>query len=342
VHELRAATLQNYLELAASRDIDGYWILRHAGVSPALLEDPENRLPAAAVLKVLDKSAQKSGCDSFGLLLAERRTFASLGPVALLLQHLGTLREVVTAAATYRRHINDIVTVDLEEVDGTALIKIAVSSDYASVQASDFALGTAYRVLTGAAGGRWQPSSVHVTRAPPGDPAIWRRFFAAPVAFESSFYGFACPSAALDEPNPRADPTMADHVRRLLDLVDLPGEDASVTDRTRRAIALLLPRGQTGLAQIATYLAMSPRSLQRNLADERQTFAGVLGEVRRELAQTYLAGSGRSITQISEELGYASPSAFTRWFSAEFGCAPQAWRSARQAQPTGPPHPWKV
>jgi len=32
-------------------------------------------------------------------------------------------------------------------------------------------------------------------------------------------------------------------------------------------------------------------------------------------------------------LGYASHSAFTRWFAAQFGCAPEAWRNRAQGLP---------
>jgi AraC-like DNA-binding protein len=50
----------------------------------------------------------------------------------------------------------------------------------------------------------------------------------------------------------------------------------------------------------------------------------------------------QSVTTIAEQLGYASPSAFTRWFAAEFGVSPQAWRNERRAQSETPPPFWMV
>lgn len=54
----------------------------------------------------------------------------------------------------------------------------------------------------------------------------------------------------------------------------------------------------------------------------------------RAAALTGFAGVMRALGGDAEQalrravmLGYRSHSAFTRWFSAEFGCAPWAWRN---------------
>lgn len=341
MHELRAVTLSGYLDVAAAVGLDGYWMLRRAGISPATLDDPDNRLPAAVVVRLLEQSAKRSGNDSFGLLMAERRSFASLGPISLLLDRLPNVRAVIEALITYRRHMNDIVMVDLEEGDDTALIKIGFMPEYAQMQVTDFAVAIGYRVLTGVSRGNWAPATIHLTREVPADLTPWRRFFQAPIEFGNLFNGFACPSASLEIVNPNADPVMAGHADRLLQLVPLPREEAPVSDRVRRAIALLLPDGQARLEAVAAQLGVNRRALQRSLENDGTTFAHLLREVRRELAQVHLAGT-QSVTTVAEQLGYASPSAFTRWFAAEFGLSPQAWRTSRRTQKEIPPPTWVV
>ena len=331
MHELRAVTLSGYLEVASTVGLDGYSMLRHAGIPPSALGDPDNRIPAPAVVRLFERSARRSGCDNFGLLMAEHRSFASLGPIALLLDRLATVREILGALIAYRRHLNDIVSVNLEEAGDTASIKIGFIAEYAQVQITDFAVAIGYKVLTGASQGRWTPSAVHLTRHAPNDLGPWRRMFHAPLAFENLFNGFSCPRAALDISNPNADPVMAQHAEQLLRLVPIPAEEAPVSDRVRRAIAQLLPNGQARLEAVAAQLAVSARALQRSLEHEGTSFAALLGHVRRELAQIYLDGP-QSVTAVSEQLGYASPSAFTRWFAGEFGMGPQAWRSERRSR----------
>lgn len=341
MHELRAVTLSGYLEVASLVGLDGYWMLRHAGIPASALDNPDNRLPAAIVVRLFEQSARRSGREDFGLLMAESRSFASLGAISLLLDRLANIREVLGALGAYRRHMNDIVAIDLEEHADTALIKIGFIPEFAKVQLTDFAVALGCTVLSGASRGIWRPATVHLTRAAPPDQTPWRRFFQAPVEFESQFNGFACAVGSLDIASPNADPQMARHAEQLLQLVPLPRENSPASDRVRRAIVLLLPNGQARLDPVAAQIGLAPRALQRSLEAEGTTFAGLLGEVRRELAQVYLDGA-QSITAVSEQLGYASPSAFTRWFASEFGTSPHAWRSDRRALEDAPPPFWAV
>jgi AraC-like DNA-binding protein len=55
------------------------------------------------------------------------------------------------------------------------------------------------------------------------------------------------------------------------------------------------------------------------LAQEQQTFSGIVDAVRRELATRYLAERRRTLAEISELLGFAAPSGFSRWYRQQFG-----------------------
>ena len=90
--------------------------------------DPEKKLPASSVVELLEQSASRSGRSDFGLLLAQCRTFASLGPVSLLLEHLPTMWDVVQAATEHRRHFNDILIFGTEEIGGSEMLKIELMS----------------------------------------------------------------------------------------------------------------------------------------------------------------------------------------------------------------------
>ena len=79
-------------------------------------------------------------------------------------------------------------------------------------------------------------------------------------------------------------------------------------------------------------MGLRARTLQRLLEREGRTFATLLNEVRRELALRYLASSTHNVTAIAQMTGYATPSSFTRWFAAEFGTAPAAWRAEERAE----------
>jgi len=340
MQQMRAVTLRGYVEVANSVGLDGARMLRQAGISLESLEDPENRLPAGAVVRLLERSAEDSGCESFGLLLAERRTFASLGPVSLLLERLPTLRAVVRASIVFQRHLNDVATISLEEHDDTCLIKLDLWPEYWGAQTIDMLVGIAYQVILGASGGRWKPACVHTMRKAPADLTVWRRLFAVRVEFESNFSGFSGSNESLLIPLPLADEAMAHNAHHLLRLLPLPSGPEPIGDRVRRTISLLLPSGRATVDQVAAHLGLSARSLQRRLDEEGLQFAELLSGVRQELAAAYLTTSARPVTSVAALLGYSSPSSFTRWFASAFGVAPQVWR-ANQRGPAGPPPVWR-
>ncbi len=342
MQQMRAVTLSGYVEVAQSVGLDGVRLLRQAGIALEMLEDPENRLPAGAVVRLLERSAEDSGCESFALLMAERRTFASLGPVSLLLERLPNLRAVVRASIVFQRHLNDVVTIALEDDDETCLVKLDLWPEYWGAQMLDLLVGIAYQVLTGASGGRWKPACVHTMRKPPNDLSVWRRMFPGSIEFEANFSGFSCSSQSMLIPNALADEEMARNAHHLLRLLPLMSGPEPIGDKVRRTITLLLPSGRATVDQVAAQLGLSARSLQRRLDEEGLHFAELLSGVRQDLATAYLANSARPVTSVAALLGYSSPSSFTRWFAGSFGVAPQVWRANhRDRDRTGPPPVWR-
>jgi AraC-like DNA-binding protein len=340
MHQMRAVTLTGYLEVAASVGLDGPRMMRQAGIAPEALSNPETRLPANAIIDLVERSAELSGCENFGLLMAETRSFADLGPLALLLERLPNVREIMRAASDFQRHMNDVLTPSVEDVGDACLIRLDFEPGFWSVQMFDHAVGAGYRILTAATDGVWKPDCAHLVHKAPADLAPWRRVVPVPVEFDASFNGFSTTAEKMLLPNPNADETMARNARHLLHLVHVESVD-STADRVRRSIALMLPSGRATIEQIAKQLGMSARSLQRRLDEEGEQFAELLGGVRRELATAYLAESAHPVTTVASLLGYASPSSFTRWYSAEFGMSPQAWRGANTGEQQGPPPTWR-
>jgi AraC-like DNA-binding protein len=330
---VRAVALTSYVEVARFVGLDPYAMLREAGISPSFLENPENRCAAGPVVDLLERSAQKSACDTFGLMMAECRTFASLGPLSLLLQHLPTTGDVVNAIIDMRRHINDVINFAVDERRGATIVRLEPVAQYARPQIVQLTVAMLHIVLRGASACRWQPTSIHLIHQQPRDVSVVERLFAVPVEYGSGFNGIAMTPTAMATRNPMASEALAAHARGLLALVPLQSEHSATSERTRRAITLLLPSGRATLENVAHNLGLAPRALQRGLEREQQSFAALLNEVKRELAQRYLIDFARPVGAIAGLTGYSSLSAFGRWFASEFGSSPQAWRLTQSGVP---------
>ena len=327
---IRAATLTNYFEVARQLGLNPEPLLHAAGLSRSMLADPERRIPAAAAVRLLEDSARESGCDTFGLRMAESRQLSDFGVVSLLLIHQPTLRDALVATMNYRHLLNELLAIHVEDSGRTVVIReeFVPDSGTGSRQTIELALGVLHRLCSALLGPHWKPHSVNLTHGAPASLQVHRRVFRCALEFDREFNGIVCDAADLDFRNPSADPAMARYVKRLVESLPAPDQDAIATD-VRKDLYILMPMGQATIEQVARGRGMTVRTLQRRLEAAGETFSDALNAVRTELALRYMQNRQYSLQVVGRLLGFSAPSSFTRWFSAEFGMAPSAWRKAR-------------
>lgn len=326
----RTVSLYNYIEVAHFLGIDPYAILRDARIPVSALSNSETWIASSAVLSVYEATERASGCEHFGLLMSECRKLSHIGPLSLLLQHQPTARAIVLAIIHNQRHMNDTLLASLVEEDDVAFLRADFIPGYGIRSYSEAHVAIAYRAISEIMAGRWQPDRIHFRHAPPVDLSAHRRIFRCPVEFNSDFDGMTCTPAALDAENPAKDPELAAHANRFLQLLALERPQSTITDRSRHAICLLLHSSNANIERVADNLGMQSRQLQRQLESEGTSFYELLNETRRELALRYITTSSHPVSHISDLLGYASQSSFTRWFANEFGKSPLKWQQSYQ------------
>ncbi|WP_323846508.1 AraC family transcriptional regulator [Microbulbifer magnicolonia] len=331
----RAAALTNYFEVAEHLGLNPQPLLSKYGLSRAQLADPENRIPAAATIALLEESARASNCITFGLLMAESRQLADFGAVSLLLTHQPTLRDALRAVVQYEHLLNEGLAISIEEAGKTVIVRDEVVTDppMASPQATELAVGALFRLCSALLGAHWQPYSVNFTHEAPSDLQVHRRVFRCKLNFGDEFNGFTCPADSLDYPNPTADPSLAQIAERYVESLPRKAKHSVELD-ARKMIVLLLPTGRATIDQVAMTLGMNVRTLQRRLDESGSGFSDLVNSVRRELVMRHIENPRHSLGRVAELLGYSVPSSFTRWFKAQFGSSPAEWR-AKHIKKTG-------
>lgn len=332
VPQVRAVSLTSYVPLAQSLGLDPYALLAEFGIDPRHLRKPEYRIPADAVSGLLTESARRSGCEAFGLLLAEKRSFASLGPLSLLLRHESSLRAVLGRMIAYRRLVTDILDFELEEEGEEARIRVWVTPDVATRQCVELVMALTCRFLGGAIFGGWHPSEIHFRHPAPADSHVHQRVFRSPLRFDSTFNGFLFPSAMLDRENAYANAGFAEHAQQYVDLLARQLPAPSLADQVRSTVKRLLPAGTATLAAAAAQLNLHPRTLQRKLAAEGLVFADLVETIRQGTARDLLANTILPLAQVALLAGYSSPASFSRWFAGLHGEPPREWRLRNRAK----------
>jgi AraC-like DNA-binding protein len=329
--QVRAATLTNYFVVAKHVDLNPQPLLAKYKLNRKLLADPEQRLPVTAVVGLLEESAQNSGCDTFGLRMAELRKLTDLGAISLLLTHQPTLRDVVKTITQYQHLINETLLIDMESAGNSVILRAEIVADVptSAHQATDLAIGVLFRVCWALLGARWNPLSVNFTHGAPTDTSVHQRIFRCALAFNADFNGIVCPAIALDIANPDADPAMARYAARLVDLLpdSVLNVAPTVARDVRKAIYVGLPTGRATIEQVSQALGMNVRTLQRRLEECGHIYSDLVNEVQRDLVFRYMENPRYSITRVAELLGYSVLSSFTRWFTSQYGVAPAVWRA---------------
>lgn len=316
-----------------AQGLDGAAIAIRAGLEPAMLADPDARVPRAALTRLWQLAVEESGDEAFGLVAARhtlQTTFHALGYAVLA---SATLREAVERIIRYRRLIGDIVQLRVEDRGERTRFSIDVSAGRAVVpwQAVDAFVAVTVRQARLLAGGDLRPVAISLERPTPGDTSAYERTLRAPVAFAQVANFIEYSREDFDRRLPAANAELARQNDEVVVRYLARHEQSGVLPRARQAMLESLPSGAPTKPQIARRLGMSARSLQRMLAAEGASFKDLLAEARLALAQSYLDEGRLPVTEIAFVLGFADTSAFSRAFKRWTGLAPRDY--ARRSRP---------
>lgn len=323
---LRSASLTNYVDVARSLGIDGYALLRAAGIPRAALVDKDLKIPAASVAGLLAASAKAAGVDDVGLRLAQTREFSNLGALGYAFRMEPTLRRALTALMRYLVLQNEAFNMSIEEQDRFAVIRCEfMGGDIGLREGTELGLGVTYRTLVHLMGGAWAPRAVWFTHAAPANLATHAKVFACRVEFRQEFDGIVCLAADLDAAVPTYDPMLAQFVGQYLD-TRLAELETGVVDKVTQQVFALLPSGSCSVEQVANLLDVDRRTMHRHLQKSGKSFSMIVDQVRRELVVRHLGRKELPLSEVAGLLGFGSLSAFSRWFGEQHGMSASAWR----------------
>jgi AraC-like DNA-binding protein len=305
-------------------------LLAEAGLSLDALADPNRRHPLEVTTRLWRLSVDATSDPAFGIEVARHTTYQTFHALGFSLATSTTLREALERVVRFFAIVTDAADMRLHDESGRVrfTVHLRESADPAD-EAVDAFVAAAVRLCRTLAGRGFSPLAVELRRAAPANPAPFLRYFRVPVTFGAPLDALTIDRAITEtrlltanaEVARANDAVIADHLARL--------ESARITPRVRRAIEDQLPMGEPEPAAIARLLGVSLRSLQRKLAEEGTTFAGLQDETRRTLAHAYLDEGRYTVSEITYLLGFTGVSSFSRAFKRWTGLSPSAYRQGR-------------
>jgi AraC-like DNA-binding protein len=307
----------------------------------ALLEE-DARIPHAIEQALWQEASARVGDELFGLDVIAGAPLGFLGVPDLLLSSEASFGEALATAGRYFPLVREDVVVCMTEEGDEAKLVYHAAEGVASMTrgAVEHLLGAL--VVMGRACTGLAPEVRRLAVAYPAPKrreqrlAVTRFFGTEAVEFEAPETSVVLDRRALSWRSmtalPRLNGVLREHAERLMQELSHPQRPNGFLLRVRRHLYFELEGGTATLPGLARRLAMSPRSLQRRLAEHGASFGDLLEDVRRELAPRYLEDPSLGLAEIAFRLGYASPQSFHRAFRAWAGESPGRYRRARLSE----------
>jgi AraC-like DNA-binding protein len=324
--------LQPLLETACARGVDARALALAAGLPEAALDPLPESLAARDYIALLAAGAELASDPHFGLHVGERVRLGTYSVYGLILLACANFAQALEQTQRYEQLAHDLGRSRLDVVNASGIACYTWTSHYpAATRHLAESVFAGIRTFGAWLAGRpLAPLRLAFAHASDADAAEYERVLGIVPEFGAETHLACFDAALLAMPVPNADagmyPVLQQHAERLLREREDQRERHGIVAEVRACVIRNLAKDRVRLAGIADELGMSPRTLQRKLADAGASFQQVLDAARFALAQDYLRQRGLSLADIAFLLGYQEQSAFTHAFREWSGMNPGAWR----------------
>jgi AraC-like DNA-binding protein len=312
---------------AAGADPDP--VLRSVGLHPSVLSNAEKFIPCSIFARLLEEAARAASDNYFGLHFGERFNPKNIGPLTYIVLNSPTVGVADQHVARFLKLYNQAAKTSSSITGDYALMEYVLCDLGIGVprHQNEYSMVVRLNTIRMMVGSQWTPVEVQFAHEAPEQTAEHERIFGAPVLFGYATNNLVVEREFLERQIPAADPRLYEIMRQYLEevLEEMPQLDDLLTS-VRRAIAETLRDGEPALARVAKKMAMSPRTLQRQLNERGIRFKNFLDDTRRRFAQSYLKDRKNTLTEVAFLLGYSEASAFNRAFKRWTGATPLAYR----------------
>jgi len=327
---VQAKAVEKIVNAAAAQGVQPQHLYDAVQLDPSVLLDPDNRMPFAQLVALYEKAAELTGDDNFGLHLGQRINPAAFDVVGYCALNSLTLGAAFTRVARYHSIWTDGALFTLETANDTSAIVYSYvdTSIHEHRQDAEMTLATVTALCRNIASRDFAPTSVQFQHDAPRDTSEHANLFRCPIEFRAPSNKLTFSSSFLSLPIAKADASLCAVLDRHAEelLAKFPPRD-SIVDQVRSIITNELRGGDPSLERVADALSLTPRTLQRKLAELGTSHNELLDHMRRQLAMRYLREREMAICEVAYLLGFSESSSFHRAFKRWTGVTPKEFRN---------------
>lgn len=285
-YTITVTKIASLFTLVERSGIDVATLFQGTGISPEVIEFPDNRLTTEQVIRLIRNAERLTGNSFIGLHQGESFTTLSniLGYVMMNCSDLG---EALNKYHRYQRLVDETVNTELVVRENTAeMIYRASEKKYdTDVHMMDFRLSGCYMFFKYLTGTDIQLECVCFRHTEPDDISEYQRIFKCELAFEQDRNAFVFNKKVLElpivQPNSKLLEVFENHARQILD-------NYLSSETFINQVAHLIVQSFDGVGisveEAAGKLGMSVRTLQNKLKEEGTSFSELNDSIKKDMA----------------------------------------------------------
>jgi len=298
-------------------------LLKQNGLKPRDIQDPYTIIPLSAFLGVLEDAAVALKDPVLGARLGVTLTPAELGPTGILMSQSSTIRRGLERFHSSFSALQGTTEMVFSDTNLKPQITYQLNSAFVTHQPQDteFSLSGICHLIRIAFDLRWNPEEVHFKHAGSKRPDLLEKLFRAPVLFGQATNRVIIPVDSLDNYHRDEDQTLIQLIEHHVHDLAV-ANPLSLKDRVSLVVSRRLGQASIDLASVAQELGLTPRSLQRHLAQDGTSLRKIIQEHRMQIARSQLADRSVSVSAVAQSMGYSDSTAFGRAFRLWSGKTP--------------------
>jgi AraC-like DNA-binding protein len=309
--------------------VDADDLFNRCGLDPSLIHESRTRYPFRLLCKAFVEAEAITCDENLGLALAKFYNPLDLNALGVTFLSSETLVKAFRRLLRYESVVNSNLMLSVTESEGRIQLDSAVPDvprDALHI-VEDARSAVLVDLCRLGLDSSLDPVEIAFTHPEPKSAGDHFGVFRCTVKFHQPASRISFDMADAERPFTAANRELAVSGDRILEGMINELRESDIINQVKRAIIETLPSGTPSDEAIARQLLVSSRTLQRRLADKGTNFRTLVLEVRRELAEKYIADRTMPLAEISYMLGFSDTSSFSRAFKQWTGDSPAIFRS---------------
>jgi len=324
--------VQQYLRYAERQGVNCQHAIKQAGIDPLVLKNENGRIKGELFQDLIKALIQASNDPLMGLNSSQFVQPGSYSVQGYIMMSCATIGEAIERIPPYEKLVGDmgITTIHTQATN----TRIQWHCAYPDPQVRRHMIDNVLASWTNFA--RWlanaDTSAEHVLleHSKPEQTQVeqYQKFFKCKVDFDAKENSIVLANALLSTPLRQPDKlllkTLESHAENQIS--SLQESTLSFSIKVSHAIRAQLALGTARKELIADELNITPRTLQRRLAEEGSSYQAQLDQIRVEMASEMLSHTHLGIQDIAYNLGFSDGRSFHRSFKNWTGLTPGKFR----------------